>query len=103
MDKNADTYKAAKGKLEADSSLNDSELIPYKVDNEQYFKNEVLPYVPSAWLEDNEDNITMGCEINFNKYFYEYTAPEKSGDILNRIKSIEATEKALEEELYGTK
>ena len=44
--------------------------------------------------------INIGCEINFNKYFYKYVEPEKSDDILSRIKKLESEEKGLEGELY---
>ena len=51
-------------------------------------------------MEDNEDSIKVGCEINFNKYFYEYHEPESSDDILERLKKLSEEEKELESELY---
>lgn len=99
-DDTADKYYDRKGNVEQDSDLKDNELIPFKMNNEEYFNTEVKPFVDDAWLETNEDKITVGCEINFNKYFYKYVEPEKSDDILARIKALEVEEKRLEEELY---
>lgn len=99
-DENADTYKNKKGIYEADSELKDTELIPYKEDIHDYFDREVKPFLPLAWMEDDEDSIKVGCEINFNKYFYVYHEPESSDDILERLKKLSEEEKELESELY---
>ena len=99
-DENADTYKNKKGIYEADSELKDTELIPYKEDINDYFDREVKPFLPLAWMEDDEDSIKVGCEINFNKYFYVYHEPESSDDILERLKKLSEEEKKLESELY---
>ena len=99
-DENADTYKNKKGIYEADSELKDTELIPYKEDIHDYFDREVKPFLSLAWMEDNEDSIKLGCEINFNKYFYVYHEPEPSDDILERLKKLSEEEKELESELY---
>ena len=102
-DENADKYYDKKGNVESDPDLKSSEIIPYKVKNEEYFEVEVKPFIPDAWLETNADKISIGCEINFNKYFHEYIEPENSHDILERIKMLESREKELEDELYGIK
>lgn len=99
-DDTADKYYDKKGNVESDPELKDSEIIPFKVDNNDYFDAEVKPFVNDAWLETDAKKINEGCEINFNKYFYKYVEPEKSDDILARIKKLEAEEKSLEGELY---
>lgn len=99
-DENADTYKNKKGLFEADSELKDTELIPFKENIHEYFNREVKPFLPLAWMEDNEDSIKIGCEINFNKYFYVYREPESSDIILERLKKLSEEEKKLESELY---
>ena len=95
-DKTSDTYfsKKTKSKLEADSDLNDSEFVPFKENVEDYFNREVKPFVPDAWFENNELN-KVGCEINFNKYFYRYIPPRKSETILSEIKQIQNQETDL--------
>ena len=99
-DDTADKYYDKKGNVEQDPELKDNEIIPYKTDNIDYFNTEVKPFIDDAWLETDEKKINVGCEINFNKYFYKYIEPEKSEDILARIKTLEAEEKSLEGELY---
>lgn len=100
-DDTADKYYDKKGNVESDPELKDSEIIPFKMDNNDYFNTEVKPFVNDAWLETDAKKINEGCEINFNKYFYKYVEPEKSDDILARIKKLETEEKALEGELYA--
>lgn len=98
-----DKYYDKKGNVEPDPDLKYSEIIPYKINVETYFENEVKPFIEDAWLETNEDNISVGCEINFNKYFFEYVKPEESSIILDRVHKLGLKEKDLEEELYGRK
>ena len=38
--------------------------------SEEYFKKEVLPHLPDAWIDDSKTKI--GYEINFTKYFYKF-------------------------------
>ncbi len=59
-----------KGKPKADASLRDSEDVPLKANIEEYFKREVLPHVPDAWIDHTKTKI--GYEVNFTRYFYEY-------------------------------
>lgn len=99
-DKTSDTYPSKKTKtgLEPDSELNDSEFVPLKEKVKDYFEREVKPFVPDAWYEDiDADNKTarIGCEINFNKYFYKYIPPRNSDDILGEIKDITTKEQGL--------
>lgn len=99
-DDTADIYKDKKGRIEPDSDLKDTELIPYKEEIHEYFEKEVKPFLPLAWMADDDDSIKIGCEINFNRYFYVYHAPESSNDIMKRLKELSDEEKKLEEELY---
>lgn len=74
----------------------DTEKIPLKKDIQEYFDEEVKPYVPDAWIV--WDSLKIGYEILFNKYFYEYKAPRKLDDIYKDIKALEKkTEHLLEE------
>ena len=102
-DYTADKYYDRKGNVESDPDLKDAELIPFKQNNDDYYEREVKPFLPDAWLETEEDMINIGCEINFNRYFYEYKRPEKSSDVISRLKQLEIDEKNLEDELYGRK
>ena len=76
-----------KGKPTPDSSLRDTENVPLAEDIDEYFKREVLPYAPDAWIDRAKTKI--GYEIPMTRYFYEYKAPEASEDILKRIVELE--------------
>lgn len=75
------------GKPVADASLRDTENVPLKEDIEEYFKREVLPYAPDAWIDEKKTKI--GYEIPFTRYFYKYVPPRKSEDIMAEIMELE--------------
>lgn len=99
-DDKAEVLLDKKGKPEPDTELKDEEIISYKEPIEQYFEREVKPFLPLAWMDTNEDHIKVGCEINFNKYFYKYIEPESSESILDKLKKLSDEEKELEKSLY---
>ena len=76
-----------RGKPTADAELRDTENVPLTEDVESYFKREVLPYAPDAWIDEKKTKI--GYEIPMTRYFYEYQAPEKTEDIMARITALE--------------
>ena len=77
-----------KGKRVADTDRRDTENVPMTEDVEEYFRREVLPYAPDAWINDKKTKI--GCEISMTRYFYEYQKPEAVEDIFARITALEA-------------
>ena len=74
-------------KIQADPKKRDSENVPLDEDIDAYFEREVKPFNPSAWIDKNKTKV--GYEIPFTRYFYKYTAPEKSEDIAKRIFDLE--------------
>jgi len=78
-----------KGSVQIDTSKRDTETIPLKQDVEEYFKREVLPYVPDAFIDHSKDKI--GYEIPFTRYFYKYIAPRPSHEIMQEILDNEAS------------
>ena len=62
------TKGKAKGKPMPDSSLRDTENVPLDEDVDAYFKREVLPHAPDAWID--HDKTKVGYEIPFNRHFY---------------------------------
>ncbi|WP_333652243.1 type I restriction-modification system subunit M [Lacrimispora sp.] len=76
-----------KGKKQPDTSLRDTENVPLKEDIEAYFKREVLPFAPEAWIDKNKSKV--GYEIPFTRYFYKYEAPRSSAEIMAEIMDIE--------------
>jgi type I restriction enzyme M protein len=64
---------------EPDPDLRDFENVPLKDDVDAYFKREVLPHVPDAWMDRTKDKV--GYEISFNRHFYKYTPPRPLEEI----------------------
>jgi type I restriction enzyme M protein len=87
-DDTADYVLDTKGHKLPDSNLRDSEKISLKQDIEEYFKREVKPYYPDAWMDRKKDKI--GYEINFTKYFYKYVPPRPLEEIEKDIKQVTA-------------
>lgn len=68
-----------KGKPQPDSSLRDTENVPLNEDVETYFKREVLPHAPDAWIDHEKTKI--GYEIPFNRHFYVFEPPRELAEI----------------------
>lgn len=79
--------KDKKGGFKPDSKKRDKENIPLTEDIEDYFKNEVLPYVPNAWID--YDKTRIGYEVNFTRYFYEFKVLRPSSEIKAEIEALE--------------
>jgi type I restriction enzyme M protein len=75
-----------KGKPQPDSTLRDTENVPLAEDIEVYFKREVLPHAPDAWI-DHEKTKT-GYEIPFNRHFYVFEAPRELAKIDADLKKV---------------
>ena len=88
-----------KGAPVADAALRDTENVPLTEDIDAYFAREVLPYAPDAWIDKKKTKI--GYEIPMTRYFYEYTQPEASEDILSRIIGLEDSISASLKSLFG--
>lgn len=88
-----------KGKPVADTAQRDTENVPLSEDIDEYFSREVLPYTPNAWIDKKKTKI--GYEIPMARYFYEYQAPDKVDDIMNRLHNIEADIQASLDALFG--
>ena len=88
-----------KGKLQADGSKRDTEIIPLQDDIDAYFEKNVKPFNLLAWMDRTKDKI--GYEIPFTRIFYKFVEPKSSDEIFNEIKELEAEETALMKELFG--
>ena len=67
--------------------MRDFENVPLKEDVTKYFKHEVLPHLPDAWIDDSKTKI--GYEINFTKYFYQYKPLRSLEEIKKDILALE--------------
>ena len=75
----AEVCTDSKGKTESDSDLRDTENVPLSEDVDSYFKREVLPYAPDAWIDASKEKI--GYEIPFTRHFYKYVPPRPLEEI----------------------
>ncbi len=91
-DETADICTDKKGNPEPDTDLRDYENVPLKDDIQEYFKREVLPHVPDAWIDESKTK--KGYEIPFTRHFYQYTP-------LRPLEEIESEIRQLEDEIQG--
>jgi len=94
-DPDAEIVRDSKGRPERDTDLTDYEYVPLNKDVRDYFEEEVQPYVPNAWINEDmtdpqdEGLGKIGYEINFNRYFYEYEPPRQLEEIEEDIEMVE--------------
>lgn len=86
-DEMAEICRDRNGEAEPDSDLRDTENVPLKEGIQDYFKREVLPHVPDAWIDESKTKI--GYEIPLNRHFYRYEPPRPLEDIEQDIKALE--------------
>jgi len=67
------TKGKTKGKSMPNAELRDTENVPLSEDIESYFKREVLPHAPDAWID--HEKTKKGYEIPFNRHFYIFQPP----------------------------
>ncbi len=97
----------------ADGDLRDHENValdpskPVNEINEAYFKKEVLPHVPDAWVDaskkdskDQEIGI-VGYEIPFNRHFYVYQPPRDLEEIDAELDAVSKEIMALLQEVHS--
>ena len=87
------------GKKQPDSSLRDTENVPLTEDIQEYFKREVSPFAPDAWIDEKKSKV--GYEIPFTRYFYKYVAPQPSAEIMAEILELEMELSGSLEEVFG--
>jgi type I restriction enzyme M protein len=84
--------KDKNGNPKPDTSLRETERVPFGIDINEYFQHEVIPHLPYSWMDRNKDS--TGYEINFTKYFYQYKPLRPLEDITKDLLE-------LEEKSYG--
>ena len=86
--------KPAVVEYEPDTDLRDTEQIPLQEAGgiETFLRREVLPYAADAWYQP--DNVKIGYEISFTRYFYK---PQP----MRTLEEIRADIMALEKETEG--
>ncbi len=86
-DETAEICRDRDGQPEPDADLRDTETVPLKESIEAYFKREVLPHVPDAWIDTTKTKV--GYEIPLNRHFYRYEPPRPLEIIETDIKRLE--------------
>lgn len=91
---------------EPDTELRDSEQVPLNepagelTDGiEAFFRREVLPYAPDAWIDDTKTKI--GYEISFTRHFYKPAPMRTLAEIQADIRALEAETEDLIAEIAG--
>jgi type I restriction enzyme M protein len=108
-----------KGNPEPDPELRDNENVPlppvplsfvedpterfttleYQTAVDDYLRDEVLPYVPDAWVD--HDRTKTGYEIPLTRHFYKYVPPRPLEEIDAEIKALEDEIESLLAEVAG--
>jgi len=92
-DETADICLDKDGNPEPDTELRDYENVPLVENIEEYFKREVLPHVPDAWMDRSKDKV--GYEVNFTKEFYKYKPLRPLEEIRKDILALEKETEGL--------
>jgi type I restriction enzyme M protein len=86
-----------RGKPQADSASRDTENMPLTEEVESYFRREVLPHAPDAWID--RDKTKVGYEIPFNRHFYVFEPPRPLAEIDADLRVVTDRIKAMIEGL----
>jgi len=118
-DEEAPIITNRKGDPEPDPELRDNENVPlppvpvsfeedpaerfatlaYRTAVDDYMREEVLPYVPDAWVD--HDKTKIGYEIPLTRHFYKYVPPRPLEEIDAEIKALEDKIQRLLAEVAG--
>ena len=82
-----------------DTELSDTEIIPWKEDQEEYLTKNVAPYAADYRVDENKTRI--GYEIPFTREFYRYTPLKPSSEIFQALKDLEQQESDLMTKIMG--
>ena len=88
-----------KGNPKPDTKLRDAERVPLTKDVDAYYQREVKPHVPDSWVDRKKDKV--GYEINFNRYFYQYTPLRSLKEITDELLALERKSEGLLNEVLG--
>ena len=87
------------GNPKPDSALRDHERVSLTEEIDGYYRREVKPQLPDSWLDRKKDKV--GYEINFNRYFYQYTPLRSLVEIADEMLALERKSDGLLNEVLG--
>ena len=88
-----DVVTNKKGDPKPDTKLRGYERVPFTENIDDYHQREVKPYLPDSWIDRKKDKV--GYEINFNRYFYQYTPLRSLKEIADEILALERKSEGL--------
>ena len=88
-----------RGNPKPNPTLRDNERVPLTEDIDDYYQREVKPHLPDSWLDRKKDKV--GYEINFNRYFYQYTPLRSLKEIANEMLALERKSEGLLNAVLG--
>ncbi|MDE0400712.1 MAG: hypothetical protein OXL96_23200 [Candidatus Poribacteria bacterium] len=88
-----------KGNPKLDPKLRDYERVPLTENIEDYYQREVEPHVSDSWIDRKKDKV--GYEINFNRYFYQYTPLRSLKEVTDEILALERKSEGLLSEVLS--
>ena len=88
-----------RGNPKPNPTLRDNERVPLTEDIDDYYQREVKPHLPDSWLDRKKDKV--GYEINFNRYFYQYTPLRSLKEITDEMLTLERKSEGLLNEVLG--
>ena len=94
-----DVIQDKKGNPEPDTKLRDHERVPLTENIDDYYQREVKPHVPDSWIDRKKNKV--GYEINFNRYFYQYTPLRSLKEITDELLALERKSEGLLNEVLG--
>ena len=89
-----------RGNPKPDTALRDSERVPLTEEIDDYYQREVKPHLPDSWLDRQKDKV--GYEINFNRYFYQYTPLRSLKEIADEMLALERKSEGLLNEVLSS-
>ena len=84
---NGDIITDRQGNPKPDTSKRDTERVPLSDSIDDYYDREVRPHLSDSWMDRSKDKV--GYEINFTKYFYQFTPLRSLEEISNDLKNLD--------------
>ncbi len=94
-----DILRDKRGNPKPDTTLRDYERVPRTEEIDAYYQREVKPHLPDSWIDRKKDKV--GYEINFNRYFYQYTPLRSPKEIADEMLAFERKSEGLLNEVLG--
>ena len=82
-----DILRDKRGNPKPDPALRDHERVPLTEKIDDYHQQEVKPHLADSWIDRGKDKV--GYEINFNRYFYQYTPLRSLQEIADEMLVLE--------------